>query len=308
MILEGMIQGFANGLQLRVAQHVAVFIREAELRDQVIPILHSVSQHLFVIPDDVLPQEISALVVVTDCSQSDLPGEFRDYFNARITGHILIGNPDTAANPFLEDVISLVGDLTDLDLMVSVSLLWQLAVKHERLQRYIGISEDLSRQASTDSLTHLPNRRAWDEAIERRRSDVLAGAASTTCVSVVDLDKFKQINDERGHSVGDAVLVAAAEGLRRAVRRGDLAARVGGDEFGLLLFGVNENQAADIVERIRLSVNQAVSSAGLPPVTCSVGYSVAPADHAGTDYFFSQADAALQRAKQSGRNRSEAAM
>lgn len=187
---------------------------------------------------------------------------------------------------------SLPFDCGDETLLATLTLLRKVAELRGQLHEAHRSKESLAELAATDPLTGLPNRRAWDEALVRSTRDVQARGASL-CVVIVDLDEFKQVNDVLGHTVGDAVLRAAADGLRRAVRRGDLAARLGGDEFGLLLPDLPPGAAAAVVERTRKSANDAIAAAGNHKTTCSAGFAANYAD----------ADLALRRAKQAGRDR-----
>jgi diguanylate cyclase (GGDEF)-like protein len=198
------------------------------------------------------------------------------------------GEPGASATGDVDYQLPL--DCSDEALRAAVVLLETIAKLRRRLNDVHRTTEDLAALAATDPLTGLPNRRAWDDACSQAAATA-DGAA--WCVAVLDLDRFKQVNDEQGHAVGDAVLRAAAGGLRRAVRRGDLAARLGGDEFGLLLSGLPVESAAEVVERIRRSVGETVVAAGLPKTTCSAGFAAT----------YEAADAALRCAKTSGRDR-----
>jgi predicted signal transduction protein with EAL and GGDEF domain len=103
--------------------------------------------------------------------------------------------------------------------------------------------------AETDGLTGLRNRRAWDAELER----VLANAARTghgVCVMLLDLDGLKQVNDEQGHQAGDRILKTAASAWSGVVRVGDLIARVGGDEFGIVLPGCTPKGAEALGQRL----------------------------------------------------------
>jgi diguanylate cyclase (GGDEF)-like protein len=110
----------------------------------------------------------------------------------------------------------------------------------------------LLEESRSDGLTRVANRRAWDEALnleEKRRQRY----GQRYGLVVVDLDGFKQINDAQGHPQGDAVLLQAAQQLRNHVRDGDLVARVGGDEFALLVFPTDADGLEDLVVRLRRS-------------------------------------------------------
>ncbi len=104
--------------------------------------------------------------------------------------------------------------------------------------------------AVTDVLTGLPNRRAWQDLIPRE----LARArryGRPLCVAVLDLDGFKQVNDERGHHAGDAVLADVARRLGAAVRKGDVVCRYGGDEFALVMPDTGMEECGGVVDRLR---------------------------------------------------------
>jgi diguanylate cyclase (GGDEF)-like protein/PAS domain S-box-containing protein len=164
--------------------------------------------------------------------------------------------------------------------------------------------DDLSRKAMTDPLTGLCNRRAFDNALaECMDAERLPGKPG--CLAIFDLDHFKRINDAHGHATGDRVLVLFAAVLRGTVRAGDVVARLGGEEFAVLLEGASVEQARLVCERIRvrLAGSEGRSIAGDPVhVTVSVG--LAPlTPEASAEDVFKAADTALYRAKNSGRNR-----
>jgi diguanylate cyclase (GGDEF)-like protein len=155
------------------------------------------------------------------------------------------------------------------------------------------LAQELRAEARTDPLTGLGNRRRWEErlALELER----AGRHGTTvAVALVDLDRFKQVNDSHGHAAGDALLKDVAGAFAESVRAVDLVARVGGEEFGLALPDVGLPDALHIVERVRRS-----AAVG---VTASAG--VALWDGAETaDALVERADRALYAAKAAGRDR-----
>jgi diguanylate cyclase (GGDEF)-like protein len=132
-----------------------------------------------------------------------------------------------------------------------------LALEREDLLRRL---ED---QALTDPLTALPNRRAWDRALAREVARAQRSGVPFT-VAVLDLDRFKAFNDRFGHPAGDQLLVAAARLWQDRVRAGDLVARLGGEEFGVLLPDCTADQAEEIVARLIVGLPQEqTSSAGV---------------------------------------------
>jgi diguanylate cyclase (GGDEF)-like protein len=148
---------------------------------------------------------------------------------------------------------------------------------------------ELSDQASTDPLTGLPNRRAWDA----RLAEALDESASFT-VAMLDFDLFKDYNDTYGHPAGDRLLKETAAMWREHLRGGDLLARLGGEEFGLLLFNCNPDCAIDVLERLRAAVYH--------DRTCSVGFAVHQSEES-AEQVMARVDAALYEAKESGRDR-----
>lgn len=170
----------------------------------------------------------------------------------------------------------------------------------------IGAHEDLlQRMSMTDPLTGLANRRQFDKRLREEIARVERYGQALTLM-LFDLDELKELNDLKGHEVGDDAIRAAARTLQHNCRATDLAARIGGDEFGLLAPSITMGEAQAIAERIRKSLRAEASwvASGLPPITLSIGIadtSCVPALHA--DRLYSAADRALYRAKQEGRDR-----
>ena len=161
-------------------------------------------------------------------------------------------------------------------------------------------------QASTDALTGLPNRRYFDEfcglMARRRRSGDAVG------ILMVDIDRFKVLNDTYGHATGDEVLRAVGGAIVSAVREDDVPARYGGEEFVVLLRNPSSDIALEVGERVRSAVAALdLSRLDVPAVSVSVGVAVAhQADQPIVD-LIEQADQALYRAKRAGRDRVVAA-
>ncbi|WP_141372597.1 GGDEF domain-containing protein [Cellulomonas cellasea] len=193
--------------------------------------------------------------------------------------------------------------MTAVVVMTTAALL--AAVRHQdRLVRR------LNEVASSDSLTGLATRRVLEQAVEllrteagttaqRRSAEPAAGAG----LVLVDLDRFKELNDSHGHPVGDAALVHVARLVRSVVRSGDTVARIGGDELAILLRG----SRAGVVERAR-AVHAVVRDTPFTarareiPMTVSIGvaHTLEPG---GLDRLYAAADAALYEAKVAGRDR-----
>ena len=165
--------------------------------------------------------------------------------------------------------------------------------------RVNALVDRLSADARVDPLTGLYNRRSYDEAIvgEIARSE---RSGQPFALVLGDIDHFKRINDEYGHPAGDAVLRTVATQLLQSERRVDMAARLGGEEFALLLPNTNGFGAYIVAERTRRNLKAAF--AGTPAVTMSFGIAVYPNDATDASALFRAADTALLRAKRQGRN------
>lgn len=146
--------------------------------------------------------------------------------------------------------------------------------------------------AYRDPLTDLPNRRAFEEHLAE-----LVAAASGGALLTIDVDRFKSVNDEHGHAAGDRVLRAVAHAIGGALRVDDTAARIGGDEFAVLLPGAPTGSATRVAERIRRAV--AADADADAPVTVSIGVAPLATDPRGA---LLAADVALYAAKAAGRD------
>lgn len=161
---------------------------------------------------------------------------------------------------------------------------------------------EVTAHASSDPLTGLPNRRYFDEfcgLIARRRR-----AGDAVAVLMVDIDKFKALNDTHGHPVGDEVLKAVASAIVTAVREQDVPARVGGEEFAVLLRNPGPDVALEVGERVREAVHGLdLRRHGVAGVTVSVGVANARGADEPIPSIVQRADQALLRAKRAGRDR-----
>ena len=163
--------------------------------------------------------------------------------------------------------------------------------------------QELEHWASHDVLTGVANRRSLIDHLTRLLRAV-EGAARNETVAVLfcDVDNLKALNDTYGHSVGDAVLTIIADRLARSLRRGDRVGRIGGDEFVVVLDGVEAgDELARVAEKLRLAISEPMAVMDhLVTATISIGATFASGD---ADAALAVADAALYRAKAEGRNR-----
>ena len=191
-------------------------------------------------------------------------------------------------------------------LIVSPLVLWQIlrlaAALHERSQQ-LETEVRLRRRAearlavlvTTDELTQVPNRRAFFA----RAVEISSGTGQISTVAVLDIDRFKLLNDTHGHAAGDEALRNGAAILRERIDRIGVVARLGGEEFGIIVPGRHPSDALSLLDEIRVSFAQVRSG-----LTASIGASDWRPGEA-IDTALARADAALYRAKQRGRNRVE---
>ena len=168
-------------------------------------------------------------------------------------------------------------------------------------------AESHQRNAATiDPLTGIPNRRGFSERTERLLARSRKDRDATTLL-LFDLDQFKRINDRFGHRTGDAVLGLFTRSALHSLRPLDLLGRIGGEEFVALLPGVNAETAITVAERVRSNFEVAAGEFEGQPVAATVSIGIASTAQGGYDFdaLYAVADAALYRAKQNGRNRTE---
>jgi len=183
-----------------------------------------------------------------------------------------------------------------------------------KIHHYIGLSADitplknheydLERIAHFDPLTGIPNR----VLLADRLAQALAHthrAGNHMAVCYLDLDGFKPVNDQYGHEVGDQLLIETSLRIRDCLRAGDTVARIGGDEFVLLLLDFNDSRECEaVLERMLCKVAEPMSIAdNLVCVSASVGLTLYPDDLASADTLLRHADQAMYVAKQRGKNR-----
>lgn len=165
--------------------------------------------------------------------------------------------------------------------------------------RNLAVAEE---RASTDALTGLPNRREVEHALDRMAADAVRTVRPLAAV-MLDVDRFKEINDRWGHVRGDAVLVEVAAVLRTSVRPKDFVGRAGGEEFVLLLPSTDREEAAHVAEAVRAAVAREPFEGLDGGVTASLGIAVFPDDCDDVTRLLALADRAMYYAKERGRNR-----
>jgi len=196
-----------------------------------------------------------------------------------------------------------------------VRTLTQIVHANEELQERLDKAEDaLNNQAHeinaymcearTDTLTELPNRRAFDDDLSRRLAEWRRSGVPLSLI-MIDIDHFKGFNDQYGHAAGDAVLSDVARVLRNATRETDLVARLGGEEFAIILPAVEGDEACEAVERTRQAI--AATTVGYEAKSLHVTVSCGAAqvrENESAAALIKRADKALYASKGAGRNNS----
>lgn len=208
------------------------------------------------------------------------------------------------ANIAAEQAMMQIGGWLALSGLAMLAITAVAGISTMRAQRRVReAAERLHRSAVTDELTGLANRRWFLKALDTEVARA-ERSGSPLSVAVLDLDRFKAINDRHGHAGGDAVLRGFAEIASAAMRAGDLVARLGGEEFAVLMPDTDPGQAAHACERLRAAIAEAQfrDPEGTPiSATVSGGIALLVPGEA-RDRLVTRADAALYRAKEEGRN------
>ena len=198
------------------------------------------------------------------------------YSNGVIDGVLSVTTRGESVSPELFEFCKTLGNLTELAL--------ENARSRERLEE----------EATTDELTGLANRRAFDHLLVDRPGRL------EYCVLAVDLDGLKQVNDTMGHAMGDEMLIHVSRVLASTFRKGDMFARIGGDEFAGLLFNADENDGHDVAMRMLAALNAASTTDTSPGVSIGIASGGPESDGLAV---YAAADAAMYQAKRSGGNR-----
>lgn len=204
------------------------------------------------------------------------------------------------------------GTITEADIMTALFLSLGLAIPmitafNLQLERLRLANERLRRYAITDGLTGILNRVAFSTRVEELLSTARTeNIANPGTLLLVDVDRFKRINDSFGHERGDAALCQIVETISTTLRAHDVFGRLGGEEFGIFLRGANSGSAAEIAERIRMAVADSLFiAAGKPhPLSISIGIA-SPMRTIHFSDIHQDADRKLYCAKTQGRNRVE---
>ncbi len=164
-----------------------------------------------------------------------------------------------------------------------------------------SVENELRRLASIDPLTQLHNRRHFFELADRELRRMQRGGGPAA-VALIDIDHFKRLNDMHGHFAGDQALREVAACFRATLRSIDASARIGGEEFAILMPATGLPEAEATMQRVRQAIEALAVSAGAATISCTVSIGIAPFGPAGIQAALKAADEALYRAKAAGRN------
>jgi diguanylate cyclase (GGDEF)-like protein/PAS domain S-box-containing protein len=184
----------------------------------------------------------------------------------------------------------------------------------DKVLNYVALFTDISLQkehqsalehiARYDQLTGLPNRALLADRLQQEMAHCLRRRKQLAVV-FIDLDGFKQVNDQHGHDIGDQLLIALSHRMKTALREGDTLSRIGGDEFVAVLSGLDQPKDCEIIlTRLLQAAAEPVTASGFVlRVSASIGVTLFPQDAADADQLLRHADHAMYQAKQSGKNR-----
>lgn len=247
---------------------------------------------------NLLPSVLLLALSAADKINTDIPGLFRRALPASLAA-LLFGGLATgfAFQPHSSTAVI----LACLPMLLIHTLVVGLA-RLRLVRKVMEKNQELDRLGRTDMLTELGLRRHWEHHAAVALHQVHAEARPATLV-LIDIDRFKQVNDRHGHIAGDALLREAGAVLRGVLRPGDIAGRYGGDEFAVVCPATGLEDALALAESYRMAV-EGISLPQAPGLSYSVSIGIAPAqaNHARIEDWIHAADAALYEAKRRGRN------
>jgi len=188
--------------------------------------------------------------------------------------------------------LGFITDPTDIDLLLA---------RARTLLDFKSYLDTVEEAAFTDHLTGLANRRRFERQLSREVTRTRR-YSRPFCLLLIDVDRFKQVNDTHGHAIGDEALRRLAEVLQAGTRGIDTAARIGGEEFAVILLETDMQSGAEVAGRLRQAIGE-MEVPGVGHITASIGIAEFPDSTPNGNDLYDTADAALYEAKNQGRNR-----
>lgn len=206
---------------------------------------------------------------------------------------------------WIRDVVHVIRKNGEVESLVG--FMFDISERKKKDEELLNLQKEMETLSYQDSLTGIANRRMFDRMMKREWASAYRNQRPLSLL-VLDIDYFKQYNDRYGHTAGDMALQAVAQLTQTALRSSDLAARLGGEEFVIVLPETTEDEALVVAERIRCSVKEAaIVHEASPIATCltvSLGVgTVTPTEDEDLANFVDAVDKQLYRAKQDGRDR-----
>lgn len=240
------------------------------------------------------------------------PQSMRDVAQGRHwAGHLRIGDTDwqvrampTVGGP-LETSYDRAGAVLVVGMLLTLSLSTYLMLASRNSRRLSLANRRVLELAQTDVLTGLPNRAFFLARLDELNNQLENGGGWTFSILMLDLDRFKNVNDSLGHGAGDALLRLVAQRLKSAVRATDVLARLGGDEFAIIQEGCEDQRACstELAGRIAKLVTEPFLLPGhRVEIGTSIGIAIAPDHGRDQEQLLKKADLALYRSKSAGRN------
>ena len=267
------------------------------------------AERLFAVLGDLGTDMVLIDTDMPDRDATELCGDIRATEAGRFLPIMLIAMKDVADDTIAEGLMAGADDFClplarPFEFVARVRVQLRQKRVRDRLRRVRHERDHYKRAAKVDALTGLLNRGSFDSIIGEAMTE-----DGTFGILFIDVDHFKSINDQYGHDVGDEVLRKVAKRIEQSARGKDRCGRYGGEEFVVLVHGVDEKIAAAVAERHRVNIEALSIPSIQKGVTVSIGYAVFQPGHPdlSREALYKRADSALYRAKRGGRNRVEKA-
>lgn len=307
------VQKLLTDLSEKIGQTFARFEEQSEIRLQKVAMESTSTPMLITDAQGYFHWANSAFLKKNRTTSEDLQGKIPTLFSNDISDPVVyerLWETLRAGKTFFGEIVTQLKDGTSYTSETRITpivgiddaITHLIAVQNDVTEKKV-LEDALRRQAYFDPLTYLPNRTRMNDILERTLSDARA-EGSRLAICFLDLDGFKPINDRFGHADGDKVLIEVANRLTRAVRAEDTVARIGGDEFVLLLPRLSEEfSIEDMLERILETISVPYDVDDEPIIlTVSIGVTFYPDDNVDPEILIRHADIAMYKAKKNGRN------